>query len=81
MKKVEDFSKSFKRLGRDVRVRNPRYQKLRARGIHIWNTRRGQPNRSAMEGPHPGGTSFMIKVASTPGKYAEGSVTMVHIEK
>ena len=40
------------------RERSPDYQKLRARVTHIWGNGRGQPNRSAMEGPHPGGTSF-----------------------
>ena len=44
------------------RERSPDYQKLYSRGIHIWDTRRGQPNRSAMERPHPGGTAFMITV-------------------
>ncbi|CAH1405953.1 unnamed protein product [Nezara viridula] len=31
----------------------------------------GQPDRSAMEEPHPGGTAFMITVTPTPGKYAQ----------
>ena len=44
------------------RERSPDYQKLYSRGIRIWDTRRGQPDRSAMEGPHPGGTAFMITV-------------------
>jgi len=44
------------------RERSPDYQKLYSRGIRIWDTRRGQPNRSAMERPHPGGTAFMITV-------------------
>ena len=48
----------------------PHYQKLRTRVTHIWGNRRGQPNLSAMERPHPGGTSFVIKVSSVPGKYA-----------
>ena len=52
------------------RERSPDYQKLRARDTHIWGIRRSQPNRSAMEGPRPGGTAFMITVAPTPGKYA-----------
>lgn len=48
----------------------PHYQKLRTRVIHIWDNRKGQLNRSAMEKPHPGETSFWIKVISVPGKYA-----------
>ena len=48
----------------------PHYQKLRTRVTHIWGNRRGQPNRSAMEGPHPGGTAFLITVSPVPGKYA-----------
>ncbi|KPJ17545.1 hypothetical protein RR48_03506 [Papilio machaon] len=51
------------------RVRSPHYQKLRVRVIRIRDNRRGQPNRSAMEGPRPGGTAFVITVAPTPGKY------------
>jgi len=47
----------------------PNYQKLRTRLTHIWGDRRVQPNRSAMEGPRPGETSFMIEVFSVPGKY------------
>ena len=52
------------------RERSPDYQKLRARVTHIWGNRKGQPNRSAMERPHPGGTAFQITVTPTPGKYA-----------
>ena len=37
------------------RERSPDYQKLCARFTHIWGNRRSQPNRSAMEGPRPGG--------------------------
>ena len=40
----------------------PHYQKLRARVTHVWGNRRGQPNRCAMERPHPRGTTFMIMV-------------------
>lgn len=47
----------------------PHYQKLRTRVIHIWDNRKGQPNRSAMERPHPEETSFEIKVIFVPGKY------------
>ena len=46
------------------RERSPDYQKLYARGIHIWDTRRLQPNRSAMGGPRPGRTAFVITVNS-----------------
>ena len=44
------------------RERSPVYQKLHSRGIHIWDTRRGQPTRSAMDGPRPGTTAFVITV-------------------
>ena len=47
-----------------------RYQKLYTRVPHVWGNRRGQPIRSAMDGPHPGGTSFVINVSPVPGKYA-----------
>jgi hypothetical protein len=57
-------------IWRGQRERSPHYQKLRARVIHIWDNRRGQPNRSAMEGPHPEGTTLVIMVTPTPGKYA-----------
>lgn len=45
-----------------LRERNPDYQKLRVRVIHIWDTRRPQLNRSAMEEPQPGGTALVITV-------------------
>ena len=48
----------------------PHYHKLRTRVTHIWGDRKGQPNRSAMERPHSGGTAFVITVALVPGKYA-----------
>ncbi|GBP82114.1 hypothetical protein EVAR_89453_1 [Eumeta japonica] len=32
----------------------------------IRGNRRGQPNHSAMEEPHPGGTDFVITVSPTP---------------
>ncbi len=56
-------------LFQGLRERSPHYHKLYARLTHIWGNRRGQPNRSAMEGPHPGGTAFMITVSPAPGKY------------
>ena len=49
----------------------PNSHKLCSRVSHIWGNRRGQPNRSAMERPRPGGTSLLIKVSPEPGKYAE----------
>ena len=51
------------------RERSPDYQKLYARDTHIRGIRKGQPNRSAMEKPRPGGTAFLITVTSAPGKY------------
>ena len=50
---------------------DPHYHKLCSRVSHIWGNRKGQPNRSAMERPRPGGTSLLIKVSPEPGKYAE----------
>ena len=56
--------------GPGQRERSPDYQKLYARDTHIRGIRKGQPNRSAMEKPRPGGTAFLITVTSAPGKYA-----------
>ncbi|KAL1139083.1 hypothetical protein AAG570_009144 [Ranatra chinensis] len=61
------MSNSVFAKGPGQRERSPDYQKLRVRDAHIWGIRRGQPNRSAMEGPHPGGTALLITVTSTPG--------------
>ena len=47
----------------------PHYQKYRTRVTRIWSNRRGQPQRSAMQGPHSGRTAFVITVSSVPGKY------------
>ena len=47
----------------------PHYQKLYARVTHIWGNRRSQPSRSAMRGPHPERTSYMIKVPLASGKF------------
>lgn len=55
----------------------PHYHKLYARVPHVWGNRRGQPNRSAMERPRPGGASFMIKATPAPGKYAPSSCVSV----
>ena len=49
---------------------DPHTNKLRTRVIHIRDDRKSQPNRSAMERPHPGGTALRITVSSVPGKYA-----------
>lgn len=54
---LSDFS-----LNTGQRERSPVYQKLCTRDTHIRGILRGQPNRSAMEGPHPGGTVFVITV-------------------
>ena len=41
---------------------DPHTYKLRIRVVHIWDYRRRQLNRSAMEEPRPGGTTLMIMV-------------------
>ena len=48
----------------------PPTKKLRTRVTRIWGDRSGQPNRSAMERPRAGPTSFVIEVQPVPGKYA-----------
>ena len=48
----------------------PHYQKLYARVTHIWGNRKGQPNRSAMKGPHLERTASLITVPPASGKYA-----------
>ena len=48
----------------------PHTYKLRTRVVHIWDYRRRQLNRSAMEEPLPGETAFLITVFPVPGKYA-----------
>ncbi|KAL1122510.1 hypothetical protein AAG570_002841 [Ranatra chinensis] len=72
---VETCSEPRRKRGPGQRVRSPDYQKLRVRDIHIWDIRRGQPNRSAMEGPRPGGTALLITVTSTP----DGTFKSLHI--
>ena len=47
----------------------PRYQKLYGRVIRVWNNRRGQPKRSAMQEPRPGRSPLVIRFASPSGKY------------
>ena len=49
---------------------DPHYQKLCSRVAHYWGNRRLQPNRSAMERPRPGGSTWLIMDAPEPGKYA-----------
>ena len=60
---------------------DPHYHKLCSRVSHIWGNRKGQPNRSAMERPRPGGTSLLIKVSPEPGKYADFSQNFCPIGK
>ena len=50
---------------------DPHTETLRARVVHIWDYRRRQLIRSAMEKPRPGPTAYMITVRPAPGKYAE----------
>jgi len=59
----------FEMLGVSANA-DPRTDKLRTRVTHIWGDRKRQPDRSAMEGPQPGGTALMITVSPVPGKYA-----------
>ncbi len=47
----------------------PHYQKLYTRVTHIRGNRRSQPSRSAMKGPHPERTSYLIKVPLASGKF------------
>ena len=47
----------------------PHYQKLFARVTHIWSNRKGQPDRSAMRGPHLERTASLITVPATSGKF------------
>ena len=47
----------------------PHYQKLYTRATHIWGNRKGQPNGSAMKGPHLERTAFLITVPPVSGKY------------
>jgi hypothetical protein len=45
------------------------YFKSLQQSYRIRDNRRGQPDLSAMEGPHPGETALLITVIPTPGKY------------
>ena len=45
-------------------------KKLRTPVTHIWGDRRVQPNRSAMEGPRPGHTSWLKQGSTCASKYA-----------
>ena len=47
----------------------PHYHKLYGRVIHVWNNRRGQPKRSAMQKPRSGRSPALIRFASPSGKY------------
>ena len=47
----------------------PHYQKLYARVTHIWGNRKGQPNRSAMRGPHLERTPSLITVPPASRKF------------
>ena len=49
----------------------PLYQKLLKLNTHIWSMSRLQPEQSAIEGPHPRGTTIVITVNILPGKYDE----------
>ena len=48
----------------------PHYHKLYGRVIHVWDNRRGQPKRSAMQKPRSGRSPALIRFASPSGKYA-----------
>ena len=50
----------------------PHYQKLYGRVIHVWNNRKCQLNRSAMEEPQFGRRPLVIRRTSPSGKYALG---------
>ena len=47
----------------------PHYQKLYARVTHIWGNRKGQPDRSAMKGPHLERAASLITVPPASGKF------------
>lgn len=56
-------------MGRDSANAIPHYQKLCARVSLIWGNREGQPVRGAIYRPRLEGTTFVIMVPFTPGKY------------
>lgn len=58
---------------------SPHTQKLRRGVTHIWGNPRGQPNRSAMGGPHPRGTALVITVSPRPGKYEDSEAAMARL--
>ena len=70
MKLFFHFCFSFKIVSGDSANAVPPTKKLRTRVTRIWGDRSGQPNRSAMERPRAGPTSFVIEVQPVPGKYA-----------
>ena len=47
----------------------PHYQKLYGRVTNTCSNRRGQPKRSAMQGPHSGRNPSLIRLTSPSGKY------------
>ena len=53
------------------------YQKLYGRVTDVCGNRRGQPKLSAMQEPHSGGNSFVIKLSSPSGKYALATFTFL----
>ena len=42
--------------------------------------RRGQPHRSAMVRPRPGGTTFVIIVTSAPSKFNDGTISTTEFD-
>ena len=60
-----------------ARTQSPTNKNYAPEVTHIWGDRRGQPNRSAMERPRPGGTALVITVSSVPGKYAFSGATLI----
>ena len=47
----------------------PHYHKLYARVTHIWGNHKGQPNRSAMRGPHLERTASLITEPPASGMF------------
>ena len=61
---TEDYSEA----GTSVNA-GPHYQKLYARVTHFWGNRKGQPDRSAMKGPHLERTPSLITAPPPSGKF------------
>ncbi|WAR21378.1 hypothetical protein MAR_015352 [Mya arenaria] len=73
IKDVTNGNKKYKIITfHGQRERSPHTNKLRTRVTNICGYRRRQPNRSAMGGPLPGGTAFMITVSPVPGEKEQG---------